>query len=1273
MKTTKTTRTNRMMRMVAVALCIIMALTGLPMEAMAASKAGIRRVSIYNYNEAAADSWYDGMKLSQKEIERLNPVVKVQLQNGESYKAVASIAEKNKYLHAKNGRVTLTFSYKGFTKKESIKLGVRVKKLVLKKTGKPLYAEQTVSLTDARKSVKATAHLSNGRNLKNFKGFLCKEEDKPIRGKKQRLTLYVGKVKKTVSIEVIPLIRITIDEVKMTLAPNEKFNIETFKKKAVVKGKYKNGKLKTLENYSVTAKETVAGVEVTVTCGNFSDKVLIPREAVVLPPEPVKKATVSLKKAGTGTGRVTADGVEVDSKTVVAGTNVNLGAIPDEGCYFAGWQIGGTVYNTNIYSLPVTSDVTVKAVFEKIPTEPIMRNVVVSKIGKGSLKYNTAEVISLTRDTVEDGSQIKLELEAEEGNYVAEVRINGENEEVSNVIEKTVKEDMAILVIFKETPAEVKEYTVNLEVEGNGKLAIDGEEVESKSVPENQKVALTPEAAEGWRLKEFQIGDKVEEKLKATYFHQVTEDVTVKAVFEEIPEKPIMRNVVVSKIGKGTVKYNGVEVTSLTRDSVENGSQIRLELEAAEGNYVAEVRINGENEDVSNVIEKTVEEDMAILVIFKETPAEVKEVTVSTNGGIVKINGKETISKSLPIGSAVIIELQDTEHFKFRILEDKDGNFVTEERKYSFMVTKESATNFVAVFDEVYDLSIEASHGCVKEDDRVLEATNTLLKGNHHLVAVPDEGYELDKWTDENGNELSLEPELDVLLDENKTVVPHFKRIECTLTLRLSENAVGSAVDVKLNGNSVAFNEKGIATESLYWGTPLSIKSTGTRTKFFNHYSENGVNVGTTLSFDIKESKEIVCVFENAYELKVYREGGNGRVYLQGQEQPLAFNKGVATEDLVSGTYNLEAPSNDDFEVVEWTDKTTGKVLSTGEVCPISLVGNTEIVVKFREIAKTVNLTFKHEDGFPEYGVVLRKEAVELGGYVEPPTSNIARSDKTFAGWKIGECLYAGKFDADEFYYTTPEGEMKALSDDVKAMTAAGQDVVAVATYIPNPVERCTFTVINGSITKSVGGEVTLISEDGNQKVYAVDKNTHVYLNHTEAPEGYKFAEWSAEDGETLSYYKEYDFFLKSNEVLEALFVPNEEEVEVKPIVRFDKIGDNGEKFKLDPSQNMITFYMISQIPTDKEKVEWGLMLTTKPVDDLSDAELQDVNGRGSKRPDTNPSTMHAPNAGLTYELTFKTSSNFDNHVLVRACIYATITNAEGTRTVYSPVVYVQL
>ena len=54
------------------------------------------QVSIYNYDESVVKDWYDGMQLKQSNVEKLMPVVKVHPKKGKAFKAIATIAEKDK-------------------------------------------------------------------------------------------------------------------------------------------------------------------------------------------------------------------------------------------------------------------------------------------------------------------------------------------------------------------------------------------------------------------------------------------------------------------------------------------------------------------------------------------------------------------------------------------------------------------------------------------------------------------------------------------------------------------------------------------------------------------------------------------------------------------------------------------------------------------------------------------------------------------------------------------------------------------------------------------------------------------------------------------------------------------------------------------------------------------------------------------------------------------------------------------------------------------------
>lgn len=456
--------------------------------------------------------------------------------------------------------------------------------------------------------------------------------------------------------------------------------------------------------------------------------------------------------------------------------------------------------------------------------------------------------------------------------------------------------------------------------------------------------------------------------------------------------------------------------------------------------------------------------------------------------------------------------------------------------------------------------------------------------------------------------------------------------VENTVTVKVTRNGNG---DVAFNNETVIFSNDTV-TQKVAKGSSCVLTATNTSEyKFVRWIDDEGKELSTdkTYSFTATENMTLVAVFERVYIVTVNRVGGKGRVTLAGEQ--LDFYSDVATTSVVPSRYDLAAVSTDDYNFVSWTDS-NGKVLSTDPTYNVAVsTANIEVTVNFAEAEKTVNVTYSHDNG-----QLLISEAVVFGETLAPPTKDIWKADKTFAGWKIGNIVYSGEATATEFY----DVDGNSLSDAIKVLTAQKQNVNVVSYYVDNPVQYYTVNITGGEI---VSGEIT----DGK-----VSEGAHMYIKAT-VPEGKAFAGWTDADGNIQSYEEEYDFYVTSDVTLIATF--SDEEIEAEPVVHF-----TGSKYELYPDDYGVRLYMASEIPEGYTKIEWGFLYTAK---ELSESEM--VVG-GTAKSVINSSG--AGNADWIYDARFPASA-WEAGKTVKIRIYATVSSAEGTKTIYSEILSVKL
>jgi hypothetical protein len=290
-----------------------------------------------------------------------------------------------------------------------------------------------------------------------------------------------------------------------------------------------------------------------------------------------------------------------------------------------------------------------------------------------------------------------------------------------------------------------------------------------------------------------------------------------------------------------------------------------------------------------------------------------------------------------------------------------------------------------------------------------------------------------------------------------------------------------------------------------------------------------------------------------------------------------------------------------------------------------------------QKLKKTVSVTYQHESG-----ETIKSDAVTFGDTLTPPTENIVRLDKDFAGWTLNETLYKGTFDATEFY----SDDGVALSDAIKALTSEKKDVVITSTYVAKTV-MYTVTVSGGAITQP--------TELAGQTEVTVENGTHLYAT-ADVPEGKVFNYWTDQNGNKLSNDKVFECYVNSDKTIIA--VCSDVEVEAEPIVYFN---DNGE---VSVKDSAIKFNLSSRIPSSYTKLEWGILLT--PYDDVT--LTYDLNNADIMVLTDDGTTKTSNDADLRYTFT-SDSSLFTCFDTMYACVYAKIQDNTGTTIIYSNVI----
>ncbi len=1246
-------------KLMATVLVLVTVITAIPMSNLTANAANGEATWIsVDFNEDAPkkNGWYDGMLLSQQKIDQLSATVLAHPQVGEGFNVPVKIKEKGKYLHAnKNGTVKLTFFYDNLTKVETVKIGIEAKKLTVKATKTPLYEGQILTNSDALKATKRTAEFSDGKKRSNFKGAVCKEVGKTVKANKKglmKLNFSIGGCKASVWVKVIPIKKIQITKANLRLTKGQQFVESAFKSVSTVRAKYTDGKKKVLKTYSVSAAKTVTGEKFPIKVKyvgrtkkgkkkTFTDSVSLKVDAPAKPtpqppapgpnpdPVPVKKEyDVTVKVQGFGS--VLMNGSTASQRKVTAGSVVIFKAKPGENSELSHWLVNGKKKEGNPLKETINQNTVVEAIFTEkqvTPPEPEYATLSVSIEGEGKVFANGED---FDNKEVVLGTEFDFVPEAAEGWRFLHWLVNGMKKE-ENPLTETIDKDTDVKAVFEKIPMG------HLTLKSNSLLMLNGEEVEFEDDMANfdfeigTDIELLPLEVEPYRFAYWMVNNEImSSNLEGNGISfKMEENITVEAFFSEwyfinVNENPIGGHV------ENTNWLPDQEFCKgylLNMDAVPDDGYAFVKWVDSEGNTLGE----------EPTLNWEVDGPITITPIFRQLAG---KVSVSSNGGIVKIDKKEIAMKPVPVGTASMVTAEDTEHFKFFEWTDDAGNKISS-REYSFIVSEEREYHFEATFIEVYQLTTRVENGVIKLGDEVLSDTRELPKGTHHLVVEPDEGYEVENWIDEEGNELGSGLEIDIQLDKNKTVTCNLKKIECTLTLGVTENAKDvEGVVLKVNGTTVQPGE----LLTFEYGTKITLKESNPNNLQFVGWTNGEEKLPATATFTIKSDMTVTAVFNTVYKLTLRRVGGKGRILMNGQN--LLFEDNVYEEYVVPGNIPLESISNDDYTFVSYMGVNSSNTPETSPKINFSMPArDVEIIVNFRESDKTVEVTF-----VTQYGEEVLKEAVPFGESVsEIPT--YPKFGSTFLGWMLkddeeNEVLYSKTSDSDEEYYSE-SGEK--LSDAIKARTAAKQAVLVTGMYQENPLRYSALNIVGGEIDMYKG----LMNEEG---LYA--EGTHFYLVAGEAPESEEplyFNGWANEKGEIVCDYAEYDFTMGAEDVfLQTIWsgTPG------KPMPR---LLWTGQKFEVDASQNTIFFTPKVDIPSNYEVKEWGIILSTKPVDVLADEDITLTTGSAKVAPKPEGSEIYPNNA--RWELTLVNPALFVRDKLLRSRIYCRIENTNTGET----------
>ena len=230
----------------------------------------------------------------------------------------------------------------------------------------------------------------------------------------------------------------------------------------------------------------------------------------------------------------------------VAGAEITLTAMPNEGYYFKEWQVisGGVSIKNNKFTMP-NNNVEVKAIFEEdTPPAPTEHTVTVTSGGNGTASASPAKAVA--------GAEITLSATPDKGYHLKEWQVISGGVSIKDNKFLMPDSNVEVKAIFEEdAPPAPTEHTVTVTSSGNGTASASP----AKAVA-GAEITLSATPDKGYHLKEWQvISGGV--SIKDNKFTMPDSEVEIKAIFEEdappVPTDPAKPNISVT----GTYTYNG--------------------------------------------------------------------------------------------------------------------------------------------------------------------------------------------------------------------------------------------------------------------------------------------------------------------------------------------------------------------------------------------------------------------------------------------------------------------------------------------------------------------------------------------------------------------------------------------------------------------------------------------------------------------------------------------------------------------------------------------
>ncbi len=453
--------------------------------------------------------------------------------------------------------------------------------------------------------------------------------------------------------------------------------------------------------------------------------------------------------------------VEVDpeQEEYEEGTEVELTAVPEEGWYFYEWT-GDVPEDEEGEQITITMDQNkeITAVFEEVVEH---YELTVNTDGEGEVEVDPEQ------EEYEEGTEVNLTAIPEEGwSFAGWTGDVPDEEEYNEEITLTMDEDKQVMAHFETIPTPL--YPLTLEIEGEGSVGVDGEEVETPYMEDHEEgteVTLKSAADDDWEFVEW-TGDYESEESEITL--TMDQDYEITAVFEEVVE---YYELTVNIDGEGEVDVDPEQ------DEYEEGTVVELTASPEEGWEFVEW--TGDETGTDPTIEITMDSDITITAHFEELEEAYFEVNIVSPGdGDEFEEGDEIVVEYEVMNTGVVTGEQDIELYVGGELVDTEAGVeieagVTYEGQFAFEVEEDGTIELeVRSSDEgevdTISLTISAMEDPDDPDDEDDDFPWWLILVVFIVVVLAAVIFFTMTTKSEEGEEEDFEPEDEHLEDEEE-------------------------------------------------------------------------------------------------------------------------------------------------------------------------------------------------------------------------------------------------------------------------------------------------------------------------------------------------------------------------------------------------------------------------------------------------------------------------------------------------------------------------